>query len=318
MSRYSAPRWMAAVTALCLATAGCGGDEQPSGARSDKLTVASPPAVVTTPHLDLLDGKVFPIETYKLTPEKLRQLNNAQTRLANQCLSRFGFPPSLSQMPSTPPSDSTLSRRYGVTNRAVAARYGYHQPPDSDGQTRRPPSQPVSKELNLVLYGPPDPTGTGNGGSAVHDGVEIPAGGCLGESKRKLNADTYERLDPSQFASEIELAAGKQADADPRVRGKVAEWATCMKGKGFDYQDPFQPLDGDSLKASLAQSAPTAVEIQTAVADVDCKQQTNLVGVWFAVESAYEEKLIEKNREELVAIKRAMDAMLKAAAGVTG
>ncbi|SCL15222.1 hypothetical protein GA0070624_0655 [Micromonospora rhizosphaerae] len=319
MNRYPTLRWVAAATALCLVASGCGDEKRPA-ASSDSLTVASPPAVAAIPQLDLLDGKVFPIEAYKLTPEKFRQLNNAQTILANRCLSRFGFPPSLQQVPPTLPPDTSLSRRYGITDPATAAKYGYHQSAGDGAQASRPPAEPVSKELSLVLYGPPDQTGDANGntGGTAHKGVEIPAGGCMGESKRKLNAAEYERIDPEQFAGDIELAAGKQADADPRVRGKFAEWSTCMKGKGFDYRDPFQPLDGDTLKTSLAQPTPTAVEIQTAVADVECKQQVNLVGVWFAVESAYEERLIEKNQERLAGIKRAIDAMLKAAAGVTG
>ncbi|AGZ41626.1 hypothetical protein [Actinoplanes friuliensis] len=317
MNRYTTPVRLAAALALCLVAAGCSDDKQP-GAASDALTVNSPPVVGAAPQLDLLDGKVFPVEAYKLTPEKTRQLNNAQTVLANKCLARFGFPPSLREVPASQPMDASNSRRYGITDGAVAAKYGYHQPGGSDGQTSRPPAEPVTKELSLVLYGAPDPTGTGKQTGTAANGAEIPAGGCMGESKSKLSADAYERVDPGQFASDIELAAGKQADADRRVTGKFAEWSACMKTDGFDYSDPFQPLDGEILKSSLAQPVPSALEIRTAVADVECKQKVNLVGVWFTVEAAYEEKLIEKNQERLADIKKAIDAMLQSAAGVTG
>jgi hypothetical protein len=48
----------------------------------------------------------------------------------------------------------------------------------------------------------------------------------------------------------------------------------------------------------------TAVEIQVAVTDVQCKQSTNLIGVWFTVESGYERQAIQQHVEKLTEIKK--------------
>jgi hypothetical protein len=313
MKSSTRPRLLLVVTAaLGLLVTGCGGKEPAASGPDGALTVTSPPAVANTPKLDLLDGKVFPIEAYKLTPAEQRQLNDAQTILANRCLARFGFTQTLAAPPPLDAHDPALSRRYGVTDPATAAQYGYHAPADPSGPASRPPAQALDQDYSAVLYG------SSSGRKAEHNGAAVPDGGCMGEARRKLDSDAYEQLSNGGLAVQIERSAGQQAQSDARVAGKFAEWSACMKGKGFDYRDPFQPLDGDTLKTSLAQPAPTEQEIRTAVADVECKRQVNLVGVWYAVESAYEQKLIEKNQERLDQTKQAIDAMLKAASGVAG
>jgi hypothetical protein len=56
----------------------------------------------------------------------------------------------------------------------------------------------------------------------------------------------------------------------------------------------------------------TRDERQTAVADVGCKQQTNLIGVSQQVESRYENGSIEKNMQELSKLRPAIEAEVEA------
>jgi hypothetical protein len=263
--------------------------------------VEAPPSVAAAPQVDILAGKTFPIDAYKLTPDRMRQLNNGQTRLVNRCLQRFGYPPSMPEMP--PPAVDT-SRRYGITDPAAAAKYGY-QPPAGDGAAKPQNASPPSAALAAVLYGSDDGTRKAAGNS-----VDIPVGGCMGEAKRQLKADRYEQANPGDLATDIEQAAGRQAEADERVKTKIAEWSACMRAAGYFYPTPFDAVTGADSAASKA------AEVQTAVTDVKCKQKVNLIGVWFTVESAYEQVLIDRNQDRLTDLKAKLDAALQAAAAV--
>ncbi|ROS25624.1 hypothetical protein EDF22_2839 [Rathayibacter sp. PhB127] len=85
--------------------------------------------------------------------------------------------------------------------------------------------------------------------------------------------------------------------ADSRVEAVVGAWSTCMTKRGFDYPDPisaeFDPRWGGGT------SPVTPEQIATATADMDCKAETNLVGIELAVQSAYDQEYIESHREAL-------------------
>jgi hypothetical protein len=49
---------------------------------------------------------------------------------------------------------------------------------------------------------------------------------------------------------------------------------------------------------------PTKESIALAVDDIDCKQQTDLVKIWFGVESAIQNRQIADNQDQLTAIKQ--------------
>jgi hypothetical protein len=53
-----------------------------------------------------------------------------------------------------------------------------------------------------------------------------------------------------------------------------------------------------------------------AASDVACKQKTNLVGVWVAVESAIQKSLIEKNQEALTQVRSTARATLERSAEI--
>jgi hypothetical protein len=72
-----------------------------------------------------------------------------------------------------------------------------------------------------------------------------------------------------------------------------------MRGRGYDYADPFAAV-GDTRWQSPDISA---TERATASADVDCKQQTALAGTMFAVERAYQEHAIAQNTAHLRALR---------------
>lgn len=67
-----------------------------------------------------------------------------------------------------------------------------------------------------------------------------------------------------------------------------------MRSYGYAYATPFQAAEHWNLNAPVSTS-----EIQTAMHDIGCKRQVNLIGVEFAVESDYENAEIAGNAQEL-------------------
>ncbi|MDY0914973.1 hypothetical protein [Rathayibacter festucae] len=85
--------------------------------------------------------------------------------------------------------------------------------------------------------------------------------------------------------------------SDSRVEEVVEEWSACMKKRGFEYPDPVTAMIDQGWKPGV--SSVSAEQIATATADMDCKAETNLVGIELAVQSAYDQEYIESHREAL-------------------
>src|SRR5512138_721156 len=130
--------WLTTTALLLGGLAGCGDKAAGHATGDNALTVTTPPSAAAAPQLDLLKGKVFPIDAYLLTPEKAKQLNAAQDLLANRCLVRYGFPASVPVSSATTSSDDLNSRRYGVIDPASAAQLGYHSPGGGKNAGRSP------------------------------------------------------------------------------------------------------------------------------------------------------------------------------------
>ncbi len=79
-----------------------------------------------------------------------------------------------------------------------------------------------------------------------------------------------------------------------------AKWSACMRAFGYDYATPFA-AGADKRWAATAAASP--IEIQTAERDISCKLQTNLLGVEYAVQSAYEEVAIAHDAQSLDAVR---------------
>jgi hypothetical protein len=61
-------------------------------------------------------------------------------------------------------------------------------------------------------------------------------------------------------------------------------------------------------------SRPTPDEVAPAVVDVACKRRLGLVGVWYAVEVAHQEVLVQQNAAELERGRRSVETAVRAAA----
>ncbi|MDR3127945.1 MAG: hypothetical protein LBT99_01270 [Bifidobacteriaceae bacterium] len=90
--------------------------------------------------------------------------------------------------------------------------------------------------------------------------------------------------------------------SDTRFLAVQQKWSDCMRQKGYNF-DAVDNIYTEFLKDKSVSEKAKA----TAVADVQCKIQTNLVGVAVAVQSVYDEQYIDSHREALAAWRQTLD-----------
>jgi hypothetical protein len=279
--------WTGAATALAVATAvsGCGGSR------------AVTPEPVPTPVLSSTAQLRLPITSYELSGTQNAEAGYLDQLYTQECMHGFGFDylPGLSVSSIAENSRVTAeldSRRYGVSDQAAAAAYGYHIPSWVKSAAAPEPFPQQGVPEFRVLTGEP---------AGSYHGRAVPAGGCIGQASGRLTAagiDTGAQAsggpDQSALVQQIASQGFARAQADPRVRAVDARWAACMRSFGDDYATPFQAANHWNLNAPV-----TTAEIQTAEHDITCKRQVNLIGVEFAVESDDENAGIAMNARAL-------------------
>ncbi|MER6097899.1 hypothetical protein ABT154_18965 [Streptomyces sp. NPDC001728] len=281
---------------------------------------AKEPEIGTVPRLLSTTGLSFPLDGYATTDEQRRTLERAQARVTSDCMTRFGFSYELPLSPS-PGGRSADSRRYGLTDATVAARYGY-TPNRGAGTPAKPAVQTLSESGRLALNGPehkgPQPmsleeSATVDSGKTLA-GKKVPVGGCLREGYLTVYAPKKGTMD-SMFVTNMVMDANSRSREDSRVVAAVKAWSACMAEKGYKVDEPVSPQSDLKLDPN-SYGSPRAVA--AAKQDVACKEKANLVGIWFTVESAYQKRSIEQNAEALNQAKTELDERLRLAAAAAG
>jgi hypothetical protein len=309
-----------AVLVAAVSLSGCTGDKpgKSTAGQPDSVAVVKPPAVTATPAVDQIAGLSLPIEAYMLTAQQRRVLYAAATKVTNDCLTSFGFTDP--QQPPVAYQPDLLTHRYGVTDPVAAAQFGYHDSPATAeiANAQKPAAgNPVSGAEQVVLDGYPDDKA--KDAANKYNGKQVPAGGCTGEARRQTRSDVLDDADPDGIVAQIATASEKQSETDSRVVAVFQKWSTCMTAKGFAYKMPIGMADDDpDLARSFAASTASPREIQTAVTDVDCKKKNNVVGVWFAVETAYQKTMIQQKQQRLTAVRNAIEETMRACATIGG
>ena len=327
--RFSAPKsalaagLRVALGAVSVAVlAGCSGGGSPvAGARhaAPVSSVSAAPSAsssgVPEPSASpggLSAGLVLPLEAYMENYPERHAVLQAEWHLAQGCMARFGFTVAMpASIPSTAYDEADMARRYGVMDSAQARTYGYHVPGIVNGAP--PPSQPpMSAAEKLALTGPGSSRpGAAPSASAQHvKGKDVPGGGCMGQAMAKLHAN----FDAS-LPGTLDMESLPRAQAEPQVQAVIKAWSSCMAGKGYAVDSPFNAA---SLAPSSSGPSPTAQEIQVAMMDVGCKAKTNLVKVWFDAEVAIQKQQIEQHSLTLDRLRSNITAVVKAAASLSG
>jgi hypothetical protein len=265
------------VIAMCsLLAVGCAGSTGNANTSQPVPETGKVPVITTAEQIWL------PLDEFTLTAEENQLVSRAFQRLVSRCADRFGVTVTIPP-PQNPTSLEMNARRYGIVEDTYVDRLGYalEGMDEQDDGTEKGGWDPGPRE-DMVLRGVV-PDGTTPPVDAR--GQSLPAGGCIGEAERALGG-----LPPADPAGPSMESFGA-AEQDPRVQEAFADWSTCMAAAGYTYKTPWEANDANWPDPTGAK------EIGTARQDLTCRRQTNLVGTWLAVETAYQERTIRQHAD---------------------
>lgn len=320
MSRLRSVIWMPLVAVLALA--GCTG-------------TSSEPAA---------DGSDSPLSAYlasvwgsDLSPEEQEERFAAQQKeveeLVAQCMSDEGFEylPNV-QSATFMSSDGT---EWKPDDREWVSQYGYGAVnyPGRDDQLApedypEDPNQAYVSSLSEseqtayyeALYGPgPDESEISEDGSYEYDWT---AAGCQGAAQHQVQGESP--FEQEEFAPILEAMNQLYTDlpSSPALADLDAQWASCMADaghSGFVTQADAQNSIYDAINAYYEQQTEVIAdddpayraigekEIPLALADLDCREQTDYRAAYAKVQYEAEEQFISDHKAELDALKAAAE-----------
>lgn len=316
----------AAGVAVLLVAAGYGAMAGPHRARAADPPKVARPAVVGQGRLSL------PLDAYHLNVHQNAVQTNAINVVTRACMKSYGIAYLVNVPDVTAQVEAGFtnydSRRYGVTDPAAVVAYGYHLPPPASQVkvASHPPQPALSAQQNLVLTGIPRQlkksmsamAGVGSAAKTVgtYNGKPIPEGGCVDTATRALHVpvSTGSEQKANQLAADLQQQDFLKAQSDPRVHAVFRRWSACMASHGYHYSSPIAAATDPRWKMK---EPPVRTEVQTAITDVKCKQDTRLVTVEYQVETALQNASIKKNTPVLAPLKKQVAAQITALRNVT-
>ncbi|MEU6896212.1 hypothetical protein ABZ934_31605 [Streptomyces sp. NPDC046557] len=247
----------------------------------------------------------LPLDGYSSTPREQYAWQVATQDQWRACMARYGFknfgPPEPSLEVAVGAADSGMGRRYGLSDLEAAKKRGYHLP-----ETPEPSRWEPAKGAEEAVF-----TGTGpEVAGGTYKGKKISDGGCRGEVKRQLP------MPQTPIVAEAESRAFLAAKDDASVKEKIAQWSGCMKKRGFDIKSPID--DVAPLGIDIKSKTPSAREIELAVADVECKGETQLVDFWYKNEESKQKQEISKGTAALARERDSKNSVVNKAAQTYG
>lgn len=101
----------------------------------------------------------------------------------------------------------------------------------------------------------------------------------------------------------------KSPVGDSRYRSANDNWTACMTERGYSYTSPNAAQEDIQSDLHVVPES-TAQDIATAVADIECKNEVNLVGIATAIQAAYDQEYIDGHFTTLSAIRDGCLAVL--------
>ncbi|MBB5888949.1 hypothetical protein [Kutzneria kofuensis] len=281
---------------VLIAGAGCGSGEP---AAQQPVPLLGPISTVT--RVDQLDR---PIDRFEVTYPQVAKLLAATDAATAWCMKGFGL--------AAPPSDPDALSDSVRQLRMRSEIYGFYDPADvsAKGYDAVVGVDPGSGDAGLPEIAQSVLNGRDKSGQPVlaHNGKAVPPGGC-----RKLAQDAVGGRPPFPgSASDLPDSGPRIPLTDPRLVDVNSRWSSCMKTKGFVYATPADAYIDPKWRPRSPSAQPTHSpdEIATAVADMDCKQATNLMGVVLAVETAYDRQYIASHTAQLTQYRNQIDAQV--------
>lgn len=261
------------------------------------------PSTGSVPHLLRSVDLRLPVADYLPTATQNDRLGEARLHLIKKCLAGFGIDYPVTFTPGSaygPRSDT--DRRYGITDAALAKTDGYGLGARDPARVGKPPQPDIGDDGVTAL--------TGSGRSQVR-GKDVPPGGCMGQADAEIAKAVPSGVELKK-AMQMQLWSFDKSKRDDRVVATFRQWSACMAKAGYRYTDPLAVMADPAFDGGT----PSASEIHVALTDIGCKDEANVVGVWFTVESAYQKRQIAADSADFAAIRSAIAARDKLVSGL--
>lgn len=273
------PRWIAfplIVGSLAVSVGGC---SDPSA-----QIVTETASFAPSPHVE--GAYMLPLEPYLFPDEYTERTIFEALELAVQaCMGERGFDYVPAEFEPDRPPDI-----YGLLGVDRARKFGY-RPPVADRSEGE--EQSLSGEAITALMG--------------DRSDYVPARTTDGRTVREYAPDSCsgsvtDRLRPG-WPDLVHIQAKLEAISEEAMRilyeveqpnQAWAAWSTCMADAGYEFEDPWAPYE--SLRAG---NEPQQAEIDIAVADATCKENTDVLAGWSAELAQVQRELLSQNPEVL-------------------
>jgi hypothetical protein len=122
------------------------------------------------------------------------------------------------------------------------------------------------------------------------------------------------RVGMAFYVSDLPDGGSQWHPEDSRWLSAVGQWSACMSERGYNYASPTDAVGANAIASQDpdASAAERTAALAVAVADLDCKLQTNLVGQGVAIQSAYDQIYVDSHRDALAAQQAQIAAFLVA------
>lgn len=279
----------------------------PVGGASSAQAAPAPhggPPIGRVPTVSSVNDIRLPLDAYGLSPVQLQQIDDAQNVAVHVCLRRLGFDLSMHVFSS---AFAGGSRYYlWFLTAADAAQHGYRAAAAAAGPGQAA-AGPGASSGGGQQSASPQAIGAWQGSLRRVNGKPVPPGGCerWGERAVRNPSETFDDVVSLAQRTEVEVLS------DSRMLRVFSAWRSCMARRGFHYQTP---MDAENGRPAGWPAKLGPAEIATAGADAACRQAVNVMGMWTALMTAYEQRLVNRMQPQLIAAKRVTDQWLRNAA----
>lgn len=267
---------------------------------ASQLGIKGEPSIGSIPVITGQDSMRLPLDPYMMSPAQVATIEAAERKAEQNCILRY-FPGISLGTYGRAVLESSSSEPITYLAPAQAARYGYHDPVIQN-EIAAVDSNSSYEVMAVDL-----------GSVKVMNNMAVPSGGCLSVGVHAIIHGIKSSLipkgnsDPSTVTGAANRIDREITQNDQRVLAVNKKWSSCMTESGHAYSDPLAAeYNGAWAFANLptpkSRRPPiTAVEIKTAVADVDCRSKVNLYGVYWAVAGAYQSEWLSNNQNRALA-----------------
>jgi hypothetical protein len=225
----------------------------------------------------------FPLDVL-VDADSERALFEARQILLRDCMVDAGFEYSIPEYIPDPQYP-----RYGLQDAETAAEFGYAWLDNIGLSNEGDPNAEFAKTAGWeeAFFGDFDARYQVPDDNSI---VLRPGVGCIWESDLVLYGESpVDHYTLTMAVSGVRGEAAERFMTDSRTGTVAGEWSACMEDAGFDAVAPWEAA---SLRTDADPDGKSA-----AVADVGCKEQTDLVARFAEIESLIQAELMAKNAD---------------------